>query len=235
MKRLLYTAIGIALLGVCGVAWAADNPAGTDVDDSYAGMLRTHYPQGIHKLRTSTNDDSIVWYSETLDGSRVKRETQTYPTLNAFSTRLVTRALGKTAYIEIAGMWDHASAPDTDEKKNEALLRMLRDRGCEEAHFANLKRHYGPEGHHFIDTIRVDGKIAWTSSVIQGDRIIVTRRECASLEEFKAGFLAEKVGKATSIEVHCRPVKIEGATARSTAILEFLHQNGYDKAGGISN
>jgi hypothetical protein len=204
-------------------------------EDAYAGLLKTHYPYGVHKLRTQTNDASIVWQSETLDNNQVKRETQTFSTLNDFRSNLVIKALDKSAYIEIAGMWDHASAPDTDAKQNEALLKTLRDLGYEEAHFANLKRHYGPEGHHFIDTNRADGKIAWTSSVIQGNRKVVTKREYASLEDFKAGFLAAKLGKATSIEVHCRPVKIEGATARSTAIVEFLHQQGYDKAGGISN
>jgi hypothetical protein len=204
-------------------------------EDAYAGLLKTHYPHGVHKLRTNTNDSSIVWQSETLDNNQVRRETQTFPTLNDFRSNLVTRVLDKSAYIEIAGMWDHASAPDTDEKRNEALLKTLRDLGYEEAHFASLKRHYGPEGHHFIDTIRADGKIVWTSSVIQGNRKVVTKREYASLKEFEAGFLAEKVGKETAIEVHCRAVKIEGATARSMAIVEFLHQKGYDKAGGISN
>ena len=154
MKRLLHTAMGIALLGLTGVVRAADNPAGTGAEDGYAGLLKTHYPHGVHKLRADTNDSSIVWQSETLDNNQVRRETLTLATLNDFSSNLVTRALDKSAYIEIAGMWDHASAPDTDEKRNEALLKTLRDMGYEEAHFANLRRHYGPEGHHFIDTIR---------------------------------------------------------------------------------
>lgn len=198
-------------------------------------FLQRCYPHGIHHLRTNTNDDTIVWQSETIDKNQVKRETNTYPELNDVKSNLVTRALDKSAYIEIAGMWDHASAPDTDEKRNEALLKTLRDLGYEEAHFASLKRHYGPEGHHFIDAICADGQIVWTSSVIQGNRKVVTKREYASLKEFEAGFLAEKVGKETAIEVHCRAVKIERATARSMAIVEFLHQKGYDKAGGMSN
>jgi len=97
-----------------------------------------------------------VWQSETLDNNQVKRETQTFPMVDDFSSNLVTRALDKSAYIEIAGMWDHASAPDTDAKRNEGLLKAIRDKGYEEAGFANLKKYYGPEGHHFIDTIRAD-------------------------------------------------------------------------------
>lgn len=203
--------------------------------DFRAEMLKRHYPHGIHKLRTNKNDASIIWRSETLSDGEVIRLTQTYASPNDLKTALRTKALHKKAYIEIAGMWDHDSAPDTDERNNEAVLRVLREKGYEEARYANLKKYYGPHGHHFIDAIRADGKILWTSSTIQMKRVIHTKRELASLEEFKKIFLAAKVGKTAQIEVHLRPVKFEGAYARAAASLKFIRQEGYERAGEISN
>ena len=221
------TAAVLCLFGTLNSSMGAEDP--------YATMLKRHYPHGIHKLRTNTNDTSIVWQSETLDNGKVTRSTQEYHSLNDFTTALLARALHKKAYIEIAGMWEHTSAPDTDGKLNEALLRVLRDNGYEEAGYANLKKHYGPNGNNFVDAIRDDGKILWTSSVIDDDRLIRRTRRFNSVDEFKKAFLNAKLHKTAAISVHLRPVKFEGAYARAEAILDFLRQNGYDKAGGASN
>ena len=200
-----------------------------------ADMYRTHYPHGVHKLRTDKAGDKIVWDSTTLAGNDVKRETLTLVNLDEFKAEFAKRGLDKAAYIEIAGVWDHAAEPATNAQQNEALLKFIRANGYEEAGYANLKKYYRASGHHFIDPIRADGRITWRSSEIKGDRIERLKREFASVDEFKNAFLEAKLDKQTAIEVHARAVKFEGATARAQAIIEFLRGEGYAAAGGVSN
>jgi len=55
------------------------------------------------------------------------------------------------------------------------------------------------------------------------------------LEDFKTEFPKANVNKEASIEVHVRFTTIEGATKRAEAILQFLNEEGYKKAGSVSN
>lgn len=105
---------------------------------------------------------------------------------------------------------------------------------AEKQEIARLNRHY-PHGFHFVDTLRADGKILWiTKEVVEG-KVKSQRREIGSLDEFKKEFRKANVDKEASIEVHVRFVRIEGATERAEAILRFLKEEGYQKAGAVSN
>ncbi len=205
------------------------------IRDGRARMIKRLYPHGIHKLRTNKKDASIVWQSETLGDDEVVRSTKKYSSLDEFKMALQERALHKEAYIEIIGMWTPSFPTDTDKQTNEAVLRLLRDEGYEEARFANLKKYYSPHGHHFINALRADGKIRWTSSTIAMGRVMYTSREFTSLDAFKTAFLNAKLDKSTRIEVHGRRTTVEAAIVRSAAILEFLSNEGYEKAGPILN
>lgn len=222
--RTILTIMGII---VAGIGWVFGSPE--------ADMLRAHYPHGVHKLQTDKGSEKITWDSEVLAGDGVKRETLTFANLDEFQAAFLKANLNQAAYIEIAGMWNHAEYPKTSETQNEALLRFLRGKGYQEAHYTNLKKYYNANGHHFVDAIRDDGKILWSSSRIEGDRVIGQKREFASVEEFKKAFREAKLDKQTQIEVHARSVKYEGATARALAILEFLRAEGFVSAGPVSD
>ena len=110
------------------------------------------------------------------------------------------------------------NAPDAAEKKEVARLNQ-----------------FYPNGFHFVDTLRADGKILWiTKEVVEG-KVKAQLREIGSLEDFKKEFLKANVNKEASIEVHVRFVQIEGATQRAEAILKFLKAEGCKKAGAVSN
>lgn len=220
----------VVILTAC-LLGAIASPA--SAKDPYAELLKRHYPHGIFKLRTTAS--SIEWKSETLENGKVQRGTETFHSIDEFQTALVALKLHKNAYIQIAGIWDHDAAPDTDEKMNEAVLQVLRAKGYQEAGYANLKKYYGPDGHHFVDAIRADGTILWTSSTIRADRVVSTRLTVASLDEFKQAFTDANIGKAAAIEVHLRAVKDQAAYARAEAVLKFLQQQGYKKAGAVSD
>ena len=126
---------------------------------------------------TDKASEKIVWDSTTLAGDEVKRETLTFANLDEFKAEFAKRELNKAAYIEIAGVWDHAAEPANNAQQNEALLKFIRANGYEEAGYANLKKYYRATGHLFIDPIRADGKITWSSSRIKGDRIERLQRE----------------------------------------------------------
>ena len=200
-----------------------------------ADLYRAHYPHGVHKLRTDKASEKITWDSTTLAGNDVKNEKRAFANLDEFQAEFAKRGLNKAAYIEIAGVWDHAEEPATNPQQNEALLKFLRANGYEEASFASLKKYYGATGHHFIDPIRADGKITWGSSRIKGDRVVRVQREFASVDEFKNAFREANVDKQAEIEVHARSVTFEGATKRAVEILEFLHGEEYTAAGPVSN
>lgn len=105
---------------------------------------------------------------------------------------------------------------------------------AEKQEIARLNRYY-PHGFRFVDTLRADGKILWiTKEVVEG-KVKSQRREIASLDEFKKEFRKANVNKEASIEVHVRFVRIEGASERAEAILQFLKGEGYQKAGAVSN
>lgn len=200
-----------------------------------AELMKKHYPHGIHKLKTDKASDSITWASETLDNDSVKRETLNFVTLDEFKVAFLKARLHKAAYIEIAGVWEQSVFAKTNPRQNEALLGFIRANGYEESGYASLKKYYRPSGHHFVDAIRSEGTVLWSSSQIKGDRIIKQKREFASVEEFKKAFSDAGIDKQAEIDVHVRAVKFEGATARTNAILEYLKAEGYKSVGGVSN
>jgi hypothetical protein len=104
----------------------------------------------------------------------------------------------------------------------------------DEEEVARLHRYY-PHGFHFVDTIRPDGKIVWTTKEVVQDKVKAETHEFASLDEFKKAFTKAKVNKKASVEVHLRDSKLEGAYERAEAILKFLRAEGYEKAGPVSN
>jgi arylformamidase len=105
---------------------------------------------------------------------------------------------------------------------------------AEKQEVSRLNQFY-PNGFHFVDTLRADGKILWISKEVVGGKVKAQRLEIASLDEFKKEFRKANVNKEASIEVHVRFIRIEGATERAEAILQFLKAEGYKKAGAVSN
>ena len=105
---------------------------------------------------------------------------------------------------------------------------------AEQKEIERLNRYY-PNGFHFVDTLRADGKILWITQEVIGGSVKSQRREIKTLEDFKKAFLKANVSKEASIEVHVRSVQIEGATKRAEAILEFLQAEGFTQVGAVSN
>lgn len=195
-------------------------------------MIRRRYPHGIHKLKAVKPNGAIVWKSDVALGKQVIVTTCEFDDFAGFRERFLAARLHKDAYLQIEGLWSPKNG--TDSEVAEQLLKALRDNGYEEASFKNLKR-YHPRGHHFVDAIRSDGKIVWTSQQIDKNRIKRETREFGSLDEFKRSFVAHVMDKQTDVEVHIRTVKFEGAFETAQAILKFLNDAGFKSAGGVSN
>jgi hypothetical protein len=131
------------------------------------------------------------------------------------------------------------SQPAQEKKTGENVDPMKKieqgaDDAAEKKEIDRLNRYY-PNGFHFVDTLRADGKILWITKEVVGGKVKAQRREIASLKDFKKEFRKANVNKEASIEVHVRFIRIEGATERAEAILQFLKAEGYKKAGAVSN
>src|SRR4051794_6115106 len=96
-------------------------------------------------------------------------------------------------------------------------------------------RRYYPHGWNLVDAIRPDGKILWKSQVRDGDKVNAESRVFASLEDFKKAVKAAKIDKAAAFEVHLRMKIDRGRYQRAETILKFLREEGFKKAGPISN
>jgi len=105
--------------------------------------------------------------------------------------------------------------------------------------YENL-RMYSPNGHHFIDTIFMDGKVKWTSREIMFWRVRKRSREFSSVDEFKTAFLRELPHSKATIEVNHPALNLnikEGRNSheRAEAILALLAENDYENAGPIAD
>ena len=99
---------------------------------------------------------------------------------------------------------------------------------------ARLQKFY-PHGFNFVDTIREDGQIRWSSQQVVAGKVVAREWTVETLEMFQALVQAEKPDKRAAFEVHVRSVKWPGATERAAAILQWLRDQGYTKAGPISD
>jgi hypothetical protein len=105
--------------------------------------------------------------------------------------------------------------------------------------YENLRR-YHPDGHHFIDAIRRDGKITWTSQETFFGRVRKSSREFDSLDSFRMAFEKAKVTREADIDVHFRALNLEKEEGRkmhdrAQALLEFFKERGYPNAGSVSD
>ena len=121
------------------------------------------------------------------------------------------------------------SQPDGEKKAEQGA-----DDPAEKKEIARLSSTF-PHGYHYVDTLRADGKILWITKEVVGGRVMAQRQEIATLEDFKKAFRKANVNKEAAIDVHVRFIRIEGATERAEAIVQFLKAEGYKKAGGVSD
>jgi len=86
-----------------------------------------------------------------------------------------------------------------------------------------------------IDTLRRDGKILWKSKQVVDGKVKSREKLFDTPADFQKAVKASKIGKRADFDVHLREIASKESYARAEAILKFLRESGYERAGGISN
>src|SRR5579864_4026223 len=99
---------------------------------------------------------------------------------------------------------------------------------ADSADVARMKKYY-PHGFNFVDTMRADGKIVWTSKAVVNDKVEERQWEFATLEDFQRALLKETIAKEAAFEVHRRRLNPKlawgpGAFARAQQIIDWLKE-----------